>query len=266
MGASGAAIFDNDLACDVRGTFTEALEIGRSAKHALRLTLEEFVDSLEDDDEADEFWIALAASMNELGRLTDAVRDRALEAIASGRSVARWQEIEGGSEARKRVLGALRDELLTPSSSKRTRIKRKEIAPFQPGDVLRIPAPDDRMALAFVFDAFADNGGRYNALRLLRRDDGTSFSAEEFLRDPFDSESHSIGRDFLVGGKTVPSDIVRRLEGVLPPEKAVIPPLKIERWNGGWRIDLVGTVTTWEALPLLVGTFLDDLGLNQPKH
>ena len=200
--------------------------------------------------------------MNELGRLTDAVRDRALEAIASGRSVARWQEIEGGSEARKRVLGTLKDELLNPSShARRTRIKRKEIAPFQPGDVLQIPAPDDRMALAFVFDAFADNGGRYNALRLLRRDDGTPFSAEEFLRDPFDSESHSVGRDFLVGGKTVPSDIARRLEGVLPPEEAVIPPLKIEQWNDGWRIDLVGTVTTWEALPLWVGAFLDDLKL-----
>ena len=234
MGASGASIFDSDLACDVRGTFTEALELGRSSKQALRLTLEEFADMLEDNDDADEFWIAMAASMNELGCLIRVVRDRALDVIASGRSVARWEEIEGGSEARERILEALRDELQNPSPrAKRTQIKRKGIAPFQPGDVLQIPAPDGRTALAFVFDAFADNSGRCNALRLLRREDGIPFRAEEFLRDPFDSESHSVQRVFLVGGKTVPPEIVRLSNGILPPEAAVLSPLKIERWNGG---------------------------------
>ena len=108
-----------------------------------------------------------------------------------------------------------------------------------------------------MVDAFADNGGRYNALRLLRADDGSPFRPEEFLNDPIGREWRPVVRDFLTVGRAVPPGCVRIAQGVVPPNAGVQSPCRIERWSEGWRIDLPGTVARWEAMPLWAAAFLD---------
>ena len=81
MGAWSTAIFSDDTAADVRDAFTDFVAEGLNAPDATARLVQESTESLEDEDDAVVFWLALAATQWKLGRLTDDVRDRAVAII-----------------------------------------------------------------------------------------------------------------------------------------------------------------------------------------
>ncbi len=150
MGAWGAGIFEDDLALDVRASFEDALEAGRSVGEATEQVLESFRESLQDPDEGPVIYLALAASQLEQGELEPAVRDRAVEIIERGEGLERWEE--AGQEAlseRRRELQRLRARLLEGSGSnpkKPARGRGKVSA--RVGDCYLIHLPSGRKAYA----------------------------------------------------------------------------------------------------------------------
>lgn len=92
MGASSSAIFDDDVAADVRAEWRDAILDGLEADEATARVLAEFAEALEHGDDAKVVWMALAAAQMETGRLQDDVRDRALSIIDAGGDVERWTE------------------------------------------------------------------------------------------------------------------------------------------------------------------------------
>src|SRR5262245_32153824 len=105
MGVLGTAIFSDDLAADVRDAFTDYVAQGLNAAAATEKLIAESASSLEDDEEAPVFWLALAATQWKLGRLIDNVRDRALQVIDSGEDLRRWKESDKSTiEKRKKQL------------------------------------------------------------------------------------------------------------------------------------------------------------------
>lgn len=91
MGAWGVAIFSDDLACDVRFDWREAILEALSVEDA---TAKVVAETDRGEDQETVFWLALAAAQMETGRLHDEVRDRALEIIASGSDLESWRALQ----------------------------------------------------------------------------------------------------------------------------------------------------------------------------
>jgi hypothetical protein len=149
VGAWGPALFSDDTAMDVRDEYRGFLEDELDDGEATRRALEMFSDSLHDPDDGPVVWLALAVSQSKLGRLDPVVADRALQVIANGEGMARWEEQGPPSAARRRAaLEKARIQLTGPQPPRRKLHLAK--TPLQPGDVLTRPVLDDRYLLLRV--------------------------------------------------------------------------------------------------------------------
>jgi hypothetical protein len=99
MGAWGHGIFQDDFACDVRDLYTELSSLGFDDGVILTELQQEF-GKLEGIN-VSTFWIALALSQYKVGRLLDAVKQRALEFIDSGSALQEWTDLMDGSCLRR---------------------------------------------------------------------------------------------------------------------------------------------------------------------
>lgn len=87
MGAWGPAIFSDDTAADIRGSYRELLEDQVPDDEATREVLSRYADVGDDADEGHVLWLALAAAQHQVGRLDEDVKQRALAIIDSGRGL-----------------------------------------------------------------------------------------------------------------------------------------------------------------------------------
>src|SRR4051794_27390943 len=71
--------------------------------------------TVDDPDDGPPFWIALALTQWQLGRLDDRVKARALDAIDSGAGMLRWDEAgPAQARARRAVLAKTRAAIISP--------------------------------------------------------------------------------------------------------------------------------------------------------
>ena len=143
MGVWGAALFSNDLACDIRDHYRELIEDGVDDAEATRLTAAKYRESLDDPDEGASAILALAVTQSKIGRLDPSIRDRALAAIERGGDLHVWAIDNPKLLARrKQVLAKVREQLTGPQPA-RSRLKK----PSRPGcgliagDVLALECP-----------------------------------------------------------------------------------------------------------------------------
>ncbi len=92
MGTWGPAIFSDDLACNVRDDFRDALAEGKSVGEAVAELERQYATTLKDADTADVFWFAIAATAWKVGRLEPDLKERALQIISRGSDLGRWQD------------------------------------------------------------------------------------------------------------------------------------------------------------------------------
>jgi hypothetical protein len=79
-----ARLFGNDTACDVRDEYRDLIEVGVDDGEATRRTIQKFSRWFDDAEDGPMCWLALAVTQSKLGRLEDAVCDRALQALDAG--------------------------------------------------------------------------------------------------------------------------------------------------------------------------------------
>ena len=152
MGVSGAALFSNDLACDIRDHYRELIEDGVDDTDATRQTVAKYQESLDDPEDGTCAILALAVTQSKIGRLDPAIQERALAAIELGGDLSLWA-IENPKllAKRRQVLAKVRDQL-TGSQPARRRVKR----PSRPscglvaGDVLALDLPNGAALLRVV--------------------------------------------------------------------------------------------------------------------
>lgn len=118
MGASGFGLFQDDVAVDVRGEYLDLLRSGASDADAFRTMLREWTESIADDDDGPVFWLALAATQWEYGRLNPRTKLQALKIIDQGKGLDRWAEA-GLGKKRQVVLRQLKKKLLASPPKKR---------------------------------------------------------------------------------------------------------------------------------------------------
>jgi len=152
MGVWGAALFSNDVACDIRDHYRELIEDVVDDSEATRLTAAKYRESLDDPDDGASAILALAVTQSKIGRLDPSIRDRALAAIDRGGDLSVWAIDNPKLLARrKQVLAKVRDQLTGPQPA-RSRIKR----PLRPscglvaGDVLALDCPGGLALLRIV--------------------------------------------------------------------------------------------------------------------
>jgi len=128
MAASGAGLFHDDVAVDVRNEYLDLLANGVSDQEAFTTLVAEWKDSIEDPDDGPVFWLALAATQWEHGRLHPRVKARALKVIDQRQDEDRWAG-SGVQKKRQAVLARLREKLLLPPPKKRVPRLRTITAP-----------------------------------------------------------------------------------------------------------------------------------------
>ena len=91
MGTWSAALFANDLSLDVRREYGELLSIGKSNEEAESILFDYYKSILEKENpDRPVFWFALAHSEWKKGRLSDFVKEKALEYIRNGSELKYW--------------------------------------------------------------------------------------------------------------------------------------------------------------------------------
>ena len=86
MGAWQSSLYGNDTTCDVRDAYMDCLKEQLSNQEAFEKIFEEYEELIGDEYEEPLFWFALAETQWKVGRLTENVKERALE----------WIEKDGG--------------------------------------------------------------------------------------------------------------------------------------------------------------------------
>ncbi len=134
MGTWGHRIFEDDYALDVREEYLGLLLDGRSTEQATEELLGD--SGTLDIDEEPVFWLSLAATQWEYGRLSPKVKKEALRVIDSGLDLRR-----GGDAAfdKKRAaeLTKLRAQLMRPQPKPKRVVNRKP--KLVAGDIFRFP-------------------------------------------------------------------------------------------------------------------------------
>ena len=113
MGSWGTGIFQNDVSEEVRTDYRNKLKLGKSDEEALKELLDDSQEYLKEDDDRYDFWFALSSVMYDLGRLTNEVKNTALELIADGGDLMRWSDNKGNQKKRVLQLENLKLKLLS---------------------------------------------------------------------------------------------------------------------------------------------------------
>jgi hypothetical protein len=180
VGTSGPGIFSNDTASDVRGTFRDLIGEGKTVEEATRQLVEEF--ETDDPDDGPLFWLGLAATQWQLGRLLPDVQQRAIAIIDEGADLANWEADASAADVRKRrvALHKLREQLLTaPPPPKRIPKPFIQETPYMRGDVVAFRLRSGRFALLRITEVQTDTGGSAPVVEVLRwTGDGLPSAAE----------------------------------------------------------------------------------------
>ena len=137
MGAWGTGLYQDDDTCDIKEEYLTYLRIGMSNEEALEELMECNEDLIEDEEIGPLFWLALADTQWKYGRLTNEVKEKALEVINSGKDLERWEEDNKLYEKRKKVLEDLKERLNTKQPEEKKIRKMTFTRPnWNVGDIL----------------------------------------------------------------------------------------------------------------------------------
>lgn len=169
MGTWGTAIFSDDLASDVKSEFRNKIGFGKTSIEATEELLKDYSEEIKDSDESSVFWLSLASTQWNIGRLLEDVKEKALKIIENGQDLERWKDDEKNLKKRKLVLEKLKEQLLSEQP------KRKKIAkPFiretilEKGDTISYQLINDKFIILRVIEIRQDqNGDRFPLLEIL---------------------------------------------------------------------------------------------------
>jgi hypothetical protein len=256
MGTWGTAIFSDDVAVDVRDEFTDLIAEGLSKTAATKRLVTEFEEVLDDPDDAIVFWLALAATQHELGRLTARVRNKAIRIIDTGADIARWSDNTRSQIAqRKKHLARLRRQLTgAQPKPKRPRRQTKSSTQFKAGDVVAYELTSRTTVRFCVLNTWGDLGGTYAHICLLGLDDGQPFKKKRITL------AETLGPHYTMVSREPDDRISILRRGVALPAPV---PKTFRAWN---QIKIRGHACTWDKFPDALRKVLRKLGWKNPKR
>jgi hypothetical protein len=155
MGIWGNAIQSNDTSADVYQLFFDLFNKGHEVKEISEKLVTDFQDTINDEDESCNFWLALAKAQWETGQLDPAVLSRVEDIIVSGKDLAARKRLgadKKDSSGRKQKL----EQFLTLIKSENKKPKKKKKTPrqiFQQGECLVIKLKCEEPVLTYYVGA-----------------------------------------------------------------------------------------------------------------
>jgi len=113
MGTWGPGLYSNDISEDVKVTYMDQLRRGKSNEEIVETILKEYAKEIEDEDDAINFWLALADTQWKVGRLLPLVKKQALQYLESPGCFDKWIGTKEMNK-RKTVIENLRSQLNSP--------------------------------------------------------------------------------------------------------------------------------------------------------
>lgn len=162
MGIWGHRIFEDDRTLDIRGEFRDHIGDGLSPTAATGRLVKSYGPNKRDDaEDYAAFWLGLAATQWELGRLTGPTLRRALEVIDRGIGLDAWGDASPKLVKKRREAYAdLRTKLTRPQPSPVDVPRRyRWQCPWKRGDVLTYRLRSGKTVLFRVIDITSDAGG-----------------------------------------------------------------------------------------------------------
>ena len=136
MGAWGANLYQDDVALDIKDEYKDNLRRGKTNEEAMQEIIDKYQELLEDEEDRGVFWLALADTQWNLGRLDEQVKKQALEIIELGTDLKRWEINEKLYNKRKEILEKLKEKLLSPQPEEKRMPKyRTYKCEWENGDV-----------------------------------------------------------------------------------------------------------------------------------
>ena len=136
MGAWGANLYQDDVALDVKDEYKDNLRKGKTNEETMQEIIDKYQELLEDEEDRGVFWLALADTQWNLGRLDEQVKKQALEIIELGIDLKRWESNEKLYNKRKEILEKLKEKLLSPQPEEKRMPKyRTYKCEWENGDV-----------------------------------------------------------------------------------------------------------------------------------
>lgn len=128
MGIWGPGLYENDLALDMKQFVSDEIEAGTSSPIVAKKLSEAFSFAVGDEDDELVYWMTLADLQVDLGHLDDHVREKVLSYIEHGENSKVWVSSNPAErKARKKVLDALRKEIVSPVKGSLSRPKASTI-------------------------------------------------------------------------------------------------------------------------------------------
>lgn len=114
MGFSGSGLYDDDVAEDVRSRYRELISDGVAGEAATDALIDEWAEVLDDPDQSQPFWLALADTQWRVGRLEDRVKEAAARIISAGSDLDRFAHDRKLLGQRRKILADLARRLAAP--------------------------------------------------------------------------------------------------------------------------------------------------------
>jgi len=134
MGTWGINLYEDDVTNDVKEEYINFLKEGKDNEEATKLVIDNW--KAIDTEEIPIFWLALADTQWEYGRLLQNVKEQALKYINEGTDLARWTGDEKQYNKRRLILNELKNRLLSKQPTKKKIVIHKPyICDWKNGDV-----------------------------------------------------------------------------------------------------------------------------------
>lgn len=168
MGAWGTGIFSDDFASDLKSEFRNHIGDGKTSEEATDLLLNEYSQEVNDYDNKSVFWLSLAATQWNCGRLIEKVKTKAIEIIDKEADLKKWEYDPKLFKRRREVLLKLKKQLLS-SQPPVKKIPRhiKSFTDLEIGDVISYKTLADKFILFRVIGYHEDKGGKFAVTELL---------------------------------------------------------------------------------------------------
>ncbi len=172
MGAWGTGISSNDTFADIYDEFFELYNDGLEVLEISKKLIKNNQEIINEPDDSNNFWFALAKAQWECKQLDNKVLDKAKTIIESGYDIEVWKRLDASEKDLKKRKVAL-EKFLGDLQKERTKAKsrRKKIIkqpPFEKGDCLTFKLSSNKYGGAVVLKVLKDTEFGHTLIALTR--------------------------------------------------------------------------------------------------
>lgn len=186
MGAWGTAISSNDTYADVYDEFFDHYDEGSSVLEISASLIEEFGETINDEDDAHDFWFALAKAQWECKELQPELLSKIEDIVESKSNLEVWRRLdasEGDIRKRAIVLDKFLVKLRSEKKSPRKRKKKRIIQPpFEKGECLVFKLANGNYGGSVILEASPEKGFGLNLVATTRLNTPNKPLPEDFLK------------------------------------------------------------------------------------